>query len=248
LFDGARAGADNMALDEALGETAAESRVPVLRFYTWIEPTLSLGYFQSLADRDEHLPSRAAAVVRRASGGGAILHDRELTYSLALPCSERDVGDAAWLYRAVHQALVDTLAEWQVLAAVRAEPGHAVPSGPVLTRPREPFLCFQRAAAGDVVLGGMKIAGSAQRRRRGALLQHGSVLLARSNFAPELPGILELASVRITPAELGKRWFARLLRALDLTLDLACLTPAEEARSAVLVAEKYGNPTWTAKR
>ena len=71
-----------MAVDEALLIDAAENGVATLRFYQWSEPTLSLGYFQRYDDRDQHAASRECAVVRRQTGGGAILHDRELTYSL----------------------------------------------------------------------------------------------------------------------------------------------------------------------
>src|ERR1700690_2091076 len=79
-------GAWNMALDEALLEAAQNEGIATLRFYSWREATLSLGYFQGAADRRLHQASADCASVRRASGGGAILHDCELTYSIALPC------------------------------------------------------------------------------------------------------------------------------------------------------------------
>src|SRR5688500_9559950 len=89
ITDPPASGAWNMAVDEALLESAATGSVATLRFYEWHEPTLSLGYFQPAADREQHAASRACPLVRRASGGGAIVHDRELTYSLAWPL--RDV-------------------------------------------------------------------------------------------------------------------------------------------------------------
>src|SRR5262245_57717493 len=85
LSDPPAPGAWNMAVDEVLLTAAAASGQATLRFYTWNEPTLSLGYFQAAADRQQHAASLACTLVRRASGGGAILHDRELTYSVALP-------------------------------------------------------------------------------------------------------------------------------------------------------------------
>ena len=97
LFDTPAEGAWNMAVDETLGEIAAESGIATLRFYGWSRPTLSLGYFQNYDERLSHSASMNCAIVRRASGGGAILHDRELTYSLALPCAERTIGDAPGL-------------------------------------------------------------------------------------------------------------------------------------------------------
>src|SRR5882724_9809402 len=85
IIDPPAHGAWNMAVDEALLESAAVDGIATLRLYQWSEPTLSLGYFQPAADRQTHPASRECPLVRRASGGGAILHDRELTYSLAIP-------------------------------------------------------------------------------------------------------------------------------------------------------------------
>ena len=85
LLDPPGDGAWNMAVDETLLEAAAAEGLCSLRFYQWAEPTLSLGYFQAYADRNQHEASRQSAVVRRASGGGAIMHDFDVTYSLAVP-------------------------------------------------------------------------------------------------------------------------------------------------------------------
>src|SRR5437764_2183769 len=114
LLDPPAPGAWNMAVDEALLETAAGSGVATLRFYQWQEPTLSLGYFQAAADRQQHAASRDCPLVRRASGGGAILHDRELTYSIALPQPKA----AAALYDACHETLIAALRELAVAASL----------------------------------------------------------------------------------------------------------------------------------
>ncbi len=112
LIDPPQDGLTNMAVDEALlGMAAAGELGPVLRFYQWSPATLSLGYFQRYTERAAHPPSEHCAIVRRASGGGAILHDRELTYSLVLPAGHALTARAEPLYRAVHQALIDVLAE-----------------------------------------------------------------------------------------------------------------------------------------
>src|SRR5688500_7762020 len=104
-------GSWNMALDEALLHRAAEGAPAVLRFYEWQEPTLSLGYFQRYADWVCHSASAGCAVVRRATGGGAILHDRELTYSCVLPPGHSLGRHAADLYNAIHDSIVAVLAE-----------------------------------------------------------------------------------------------------------------------------------------
>ena len=93
IVDAPADGAWNMAADEALLHTVSNTETPVLRFYQWQSPTLSLGYFQSYADRNQHAASLEADVVRRLSGGGAILHDQELTYSLVLPGSNPLASD-----------------------------------------------------------------------------------------------------------------------------------------------------------
>ena len=89
----------------------ARRAVATLRFYEWNEPTLSLGYFQRYEDRDQHAASLECAVVRRQSGGGAILHDRELTYSLTLPASHPLAQNSPQLYSAVHEAILGRLSK-----------------------------------------------------------------------------------------------------------------------------------------
>src|SRR5688572_17520100 len=109
IIDSPAAGPRNMAIDEALLSDATENGVATLRFYQWSEPTLSLGYFQRYDERYQHTGSRDCAVVRRQSGGGAILHDRELTYSLALPAGHPLARDSQRLYSAIHEAFINML-------------------------------------------------------------------------------------------------------------------------------------------
>ena len=168
IVDGPAAGTWNMAVDEVLLDRSAEQGAIALRFYGWSEPTLSLGYFQGYQERQRHAPSSQSAVVRRSSGGGAILHDRELTYSLARRGGQALADDSTWLYTAVHEALIETLSACGIHAALclGANPADGA---------EEPFLCFERRAAGDVLLGQAKICAQApsRRRARGPLLQHG---------------------------------------------------------------------------
>ncbi|MEN6493699.1 MAG: hypothetical protein ABFD16_05355, partial [Thermoguttaceae bacterium] len=181
LIDPPAPGAWNMAVDEVLLEWAAETGGCSWRFYRWEEPTLSLGYFQTYDDRWQHAASSKCPVVRRASGGGAILHDLELTYSCVWPQEHHLAAGRLQLYEAVHASLVELLASYGVRASL---------CDPALgQRATPPFLCFQRRSPGDLLVGPIKVAGSAQRRLRGAVLQHGSILLARSLAAPELDGL-----------------------------------------------------------
>jgi lipoate-protein ligase A len=191
-------GAFNMALDEALLELAAEREHSIVRIYRWSEPTVSLGCFQA---RTGPVPPqfRLLPTVRRLSGGGAILHDQELTYSVVLPAQHAARHNPSGLYATVHGALIRLLGDCGAAAALRAD--HDVRLAAIrdaanaATSPAtaEPFLCFLRGDPNDVVHGtGSKIIGSAQRRRRGVILQHGSILLRTSALAADLPGIQDL--------------------------------------------------------
>lgn len=198
IVDPPSRGAWNMSVDEALLHSVASGASPAtLRFYQWSEPTLSLGYFQCLVDREQHSASASCPVVRRSSGGGAILHDRELTYSVAMCVSDRFA--ARELYDAVHESLLAVLEKWSVRASLYSLSPTAAKGAP--------FLCFQRRSQGDVIFHGEKICGSAQRRVGSAVLQHGSLLVEGSRFAPELPGILEVSG-RAMPSfgEIADDW------------------------------------------
>jgi lipoate-protein ligase A len=144
---------------------------------------VSLGYFQKEDDilQDERL--RNLPRVRRLTGGGTLVHDKELTYSLSLPGSQRVIEKPIDLYRLVHQAFIDVFHRRGIEAYLR---GHTHR----LTQ--EPVLCFVREDEHDIVVNGHKVLGSAQRRRRGAILQHGGLLLKASAVTPELLGIADL--------------------------------------------------------
>jgi len=168
-------GITNMARDEALLLAChGASLVPTLRLYAWQTPTVSLGYFQRFTDYAA-LPPPACdlPVVRRLTGGGAILHDHELTYSLALPGTHPAiVHNPNRLYELVHSALISCLADAHVPADWS---GDTDDSGPA----KGPFFCFARRHGLDVLIGNDKIAGSAQRRTRHGILQHGSIIVER---------------------------------------------------------------------
>ena len=231
-------GDENMAIDEALLRSAAEQDSTSLRFYGWKQPTVSLGYFQNLADRDSHSSSSHCNVVRRASGGGAIVHDRELTYCFTKPNQTR-FGTEQELYVAFHETLVETLAERSVVCHLhRAEDGLV----------DEPFLCFQRRATGDVIHGKFKIGGSAQRRWKNAVMQHGSVLLAQSSHAPELPGLRDLAEFSETVTAFTKSWLEKLTSRLNIDVQESCLTDKELEGASRLRQEKFANNAWTMRR
>jgi lipoyl(octanoyl) transferase len=255
-------GAWNMAVDEALFVDAIDNGVATLRLYRWNEPTLSLGYFQKYDDRGLHPASQKCAVVRRQTGGGAILHDREITYSVVLPSNHEFARGSEALYNVVHDVFIDVLtdqiSDHETIELRRNKVSNS-------SAGLEPFLCFQRRAIGDVVAtpsrehgttsrgfplpksGGWKVLGSAQRRSRGVLLQHGSLLLKTSPAAPELPGLAD-----VTAWEFSEKHVEPLVQRLENGLNLR-FRRTELPSKLQLIAEelankKYGSITWTKRR
>jgi lipoate-protein ligase A len=162
-------GPENMALDEALMARARRTGETVLRVYGWSAPTLSLGRHQRARGiyRDDLLAERGIGVVRRPTGGRALLHHREVTYSVTAPCP----GDESLLaaYERINALLMKALATLGV-PVVGAAPARRA-AGPTEAP------CFAEPARGELTFEGRKLVGSAQWRDRGALLQHGSILL-----------------------------------------------------------------------
>src|SRR5262245_24289067 len=169
---GARTGAENMALDEAIMEAiAAGDAPPTLRFYQWEPPCLSLGKRQPLDGVDlAACRANGVDVVRRATGGWAILHTDELTYSVALKSDDPRVSGAILdTYRTLSQGLIAGLR----LLGADAEMNPVIPDGAQNTS----AACFEVPSAYEITLGGRKLIGSAQTRPAGKVLQHGSLPL-----------------------------------------------------------------------
>ena len=323
LLFAADSGAGNMARDEALLLSAADRGVATLRFYTWTEPTLTLGYFQ--AKLGSPLPAAGEGLgvrgnlpwVRRSTGGAAIVHDppHEITYSLALPPGAHwQPPGESWVCR-MHYVIRDVLkANWgvtakavvcgeerklgEVLCFLHHTPGdlvidrvgkqeapspgselrsrsdlspasggevgcHTATSSPThtpITQHLSPASggevagCRTATPAGegvcltDSITHRHKIAGSAQRKWKGALLQHGSVLLGRSPFAPTLPGIAELSRVSVPLKELAAAVVERLAVTSGWRVEPGEWTADELRTAAHLTADKYTSAEWNEKR
>ncbi|QDV35192.1 lipoate--protein ligase family protein [Tautonia plasticadhaerens] len=235
----------NMAVDQWMLERVAggECAGAMLRTYEWSVPTLSLGYFQSRSEAEADPRWRGAGLVRRATGGGAIWHDRELTYALAVPSSHPMARGAKDLYRAVHAAIAGLLADRGVEVRRRGEQEARV------GRDR-PLLCFADRDAEDLVVSGSKVLGSAQRRKAGALLQHGSLLLFGSERTPELPGLEGLCpGLGAGPASAwaGPVW-GRIAAALGLVEAERGLSAEEREAVLGIAGAVFGDPGWTDRR
>ncbi len=245
-------GADNMAADELLAAAAVAGDRPLVRVYGWSEPTVSLGGFQRFADARAASVIAGLPLVRRPSGGGAIVHGTDLTYAVAVPRSHAWGSDPQVLYDAFHEALAAELRQRGV--AAERHPGRDRTAGD-----EDRLLCFDRRARGDLVAAaasadGHKILGSAQRRLRGAVLQHGSLLLREPPLAAaerRHPGLLDLHAQAAAwdVRELVTAWLERVAAAEGRPLEgrpEAFATARAEAIAAAAV--RFHDPAWLARR
>jgi lipoate-protein ligase A len=194
--------AAQMAADEALLDEVAAGAPPALRLYRWRPPALSLGRFQPDDDVDPDACARfGVEVVRRPTGGMGLLHGGDLTYAVVMPRPAGPDGGVDPVYRLLAGGLIAGLARLGIDAAVARHDG---PAGPV---------CLAGQQGADLRVGARKLCGSAQVRRAGAVLQHGSVLLERLPFdetdllvaRPGTPGVTRarLRAATVTLQELG---------------------------------------------
>jgi lipoate-protein ligase A len=231
-------GPTNMGRDEALLLRASSGppSQPTLRIYTWIEPTVSLGYFQPYAEFERlGPPVNQLAVVRRPTGGGAILHDLEMTYSLTAPLSHPICRHGtSRLYEWAHDAVIASL---KTMGLDARRDGPTDDSGPQ----RGPFFCFERRHRFDVLIHGDKIAGSAQRRTKAAVLQHGSIILAnRFPVQPVAPLGHEFDNAM---ARIRSCFASDFAASLDLKPLPGRWTP-DELESAATLSTRHRDSAW----
>lgn len=240
-----------MALDHALMSRARQSGEAVLRVYEWASPVLSLGRNQRArgAYLDGELANRAVTVVRRPTGGRALLHHREITYSVTAPVMPTDGLTA--VYERVNALLLNALHSLAVPAELarpdaRAQSPTAVP-------------CFAEPARNEIVVDGRKLVGSAQWRDEGAMLQHGSILvdddqgliplLMRVPVPPAPPPatLREVLGRAPSAQEVADVLFGAVRRLVDPT---AAVLSSDESESLVdeTLARHYRDPEWTWRR
>ena len=230
-------GPHNMAADEVLLEAAAAGFAS-LRFYGWSKATLSLGYFQS--ERFRHAEETLACLpyVRRPTGGATLVHHYEVTYALGLPTGAPWHTGEPWLQQ-MHRIIAAALQELGVPARTYLREGETSFAG---------VLCFQHFTPGDLMIGTAKVVGSAQRRQRGALLQHGAILLARSPYTPALPGIQELCQCTLSVEDVLVAVRGEVVRRTGWDLVNGDWSAAESERIEQLVAGRYTRDNWNRKR
>ncbi len=251
---------ENMATDEAIFRLMPLGRTPpTLRFYGWRPTAVSLGYFQNIEQECnlEGCRSSAVDVVRRPTGGKAVLHEDDLSYALVARSDERPFpSDIQGAYRMIGRCLQEGLRR----LGIDARPVED-------DRPRSeeiPASCFARPARDELLIGGRKICGSAQARSRGAFLQHGSLLIrfdaertvrclvadaeARERARPILERAVTAVSEHLAVPPSPEAMAGVLAEGFAAILHADCrpgaLTPEEEALKARLWREKYRNEAW----
>ena len=252
LIDAPRDGAENMARDEALASGLDDGH-GVLRLYSWLRPTISFG-------RNE--PARAwwqdargsddidLAMVRRPTGGRAVLHDAEVTYAAIVP--QRALGGPRGAYVAINHVLAAGL------RALGADVSVVAASPDVAPLPPDAGPCFQSPVAGELVARGRKLVGSAQARIGGALLQHGSIILSGDQGALDQldPTAAPVAPPATLDELIGPVGFDAVVEAVtDAATEMlggswerSTWSPAEARTIARLRAERYDLEEWTFRR
>lgn len=246
-----RSGAENMARDTGLMDRARDTGETVLSVYSWVNPTLSLGRNQTASGRYDldGAKERGIEIVRRPTGGRALLHWHEITYSVTAPVADDSLGDS---YRRINAILLEALSRMGVNASTASSGSPSLP-------PSE-LPCFAAPADGELVVNGAKLVGSAQYRENGTLLQHGSILLRddqqmiaslmHSDSADVLPAraatLADALGREPSVAEVASHLFDA-VRALE---DPSC-NPLEEGETQEYTAlhlSKYQNELWTWRR
>ncbi|HZA37552.1 MAG TPA: hypothetical protein VE486_00280 [Candidatus Baltobacteraceae bacterium] len=220
-----RSAAINMAIDEALLESATS---PSIRLYRWASPALSFGYFGRFADVADNATERD--LVRRWTGGGIVFHGEDFTYSIVIPASDPAFAESPMsFYENVHRALSRTFVQMGREAVVNAGADHGL-----YNRPRAAASsargynghCFANPVRADVMIDGRKVAGAAQRRTRGGLLQQGSVQYV----------------------DLENGFAERFAQALSANCSEAKIDDAVLNRARQLAHQKYATDVWLRRR
>ncbi len=268
IDDQPRSGAANMAMDQALAETAAAGdSPPTLRFYRWQPPAVSLGRHHPITDVDAEVVQQLGyEIVRRPTGGRAILHTDELTYAVTAAADEPRVsGSLMDAYLRLSNALLAGLQRVGLNADKAA--------GTVRAGPNVSAACFEVPSAYEITAHGRKLIGSAQSRRAGYVLQHGSLPLIgdigrlvdvlalptdeRTRLRAELVAractLAEALGVAQNNPHLDFKYVAQAIiqgfgELLNLSFKPAQPSAAELRRTAELIREQYANSEWLAHR
>jgi len=250
-----------MALDESILEHIGRGESnPTLRLYAWTPACLSLGHAQPFADVDTFLLKQHGwEVVRRATGGRAILHTDELTYSVITPSDEPIMaGGVLESYNRISLALLAAVKSLEIPVEVK--------EGKVDNHETPNPVCFEVPSTYEITVDGKKLIGSAQARKKDGVLQHGTLPLtgdltricqalvfenesAREDASKRLlerATTVESALGRVVSWEMASQAFIQAFEAQSgLSFERGELSESESKRTDDLVREKYDHPSWT---
>ncbi|CAM5792724.1 MULTISPECIES: lipoate--protein ligase family protein [Brevibacillus] len=260
----------NMAVDEAILQLHSEGKVPpTVRFYTWNPATLSIGYFQKAAKEInlELVQEKGIGFVRRATGGRAVLHDQELTYSVVVSESHPEMPSSVTeAYKVISLGLLHGFqnlgldAEMVSLASEEEKEKYSSPGSSA---------CFDSPSWYELVVEGKKVAGSAQTRQKGVILQHGSILLdmdvellfsllhfssdrlkerMMESFRKKAVTINEVSNRPVSLQEAMEAFRDGFATGLKVELVKGELTPEERALAEELAASRYSTDEWNLRR
>lgn len=240
----------NMAIDEAISISFSKNKTPqTVRLYDWASPALTIGAFQKIEPSwHPFLDGKTLTILRRITGGRALLHDREITYSVV--ASTQDPlfsGGIKKTFYAIAQGLLAGLSILDVKAQI-----YLPKRDSAFSKEPSPF-CAKSLSFYEIAVAGKKLIGSAQRRWRDHFLQHGSIVLSprpcEEIFYAEksltLSDLLLNLPLRNQMEEALKIGFET---AWPIRLEKGTLTPEENKIANSLVTEKYNNPAWTKDR
>ena len=254
ILDGKRRPGLNMALDEAILHSIADGRVPpTIRLYDWESPSISLGFFQKL-DRARidlaYCREQGIEIVRRPTGGRAVLHGHDVTFSISL--GEEDLPHASRSIQGSHAWLMSGIAAGLNLLGIEAEIG---PHSEVSERFASAD-CFAHVAECDIRAGREKIAGAAQLRKSGAILEQGSVpftspevpceRIFMNSHAPVPPE--RVLSSGVTREQVEQALVRGFEHVLGISLVHGAFTSDEIETALGLERMKYASPEWTQSR
>lgn len=235
----AAAPAFNLALDEALLLSGSSA----FRLYSWDPPGLSLGYFQRCADLPlARLRTAGFEVVRRPTGGGAIAHVGELTFSLTGGAADLFSADVRADTERLHQVFVDALESLGGKAEARGD--QALPSD----LPDAAWLCFYKSSPLDLVAAGRKLLGSAARRVRDRVLHHGSLPLAPNPVTSSAISVEEVLRRPVKFEEVAEAVCREFAREYGVRWRRSEPTPEERRCADELVRTRYATAEWTERR
>ncbi len=270
IFTPPAPGAWNMAVDEAILEAAGRgASLPTLRLYAWQPACLSLGYAQSVSDVDcERLSAHGWELVRRPTGGRAILHVDELTYSVSGPSGEpRLSGSVLESYQVLSQALLRALHLLDIPAEAKEKPDASTAAPTNQQKRNDPNpVCFEAPSNYEITVMGKKLVGSAQARRKEGVLQHGSLPLygdlsritqalffendtareqAKARLLQRALTAQDVLGKALSWDQAAKAFVQAFAESLNLELVEDDLSAQEQERANVLLGEKFANMQWT---